>query len=291
MTEGYIQVTGGRVFYKKIGDGSGVPLLILHGGPGSTHHTYKPLELLGEERPVIFYDQLGSGGSDRPDDLSLWTLDRFIDELSEIRQALGLEQVHLLGHSWGTMLAASYMLTKPKGVKSVIFSSPCLSALQWAEDQKANLKTLPVETQEVIMRCEKEGTTDSKEYREAVKAFNNQFVCRKEEIPKEWKAPKGAFNPVIYETMWGTSEFNPTGSLKEYDVTPRLSELHLPVLFTCGYYDEATPKTTKGYADLVEEAQFHVFKESAHMPYMEEPEEYRQVIRQFLKSVETDGIR
>jgi proline iminopeptidase len=286
MTDGFIKVTGGQVFYKRIGNGTGIPLILLHGGPGGSHNGFNKLAALGETRPVIFYDQLGSGQSDRPNDLSLWTVDRFIEELNQIREALDLQHVHILGHSWGTMLAASYMLTKPEGVHSVIFSSPCLSAPQWAADQKENLKELPIEVQETLERCESEGTTDSEAYKTAMKEFNDRFVCRLKELPPDCKPEKGAFNDVVYETMWGPSEFYTTGLLKTYDVTEELHKITCPTLFTCGRYDEATPETTKGYSEKVVGSQFHVFENSAHMGYVEEPENYIKVVGDFLKSVE-----
>ncbi len=126
--EGFISVTGGKVSYRIAGDGPGIPLLVLHGGPGGASMESDPLRMLGEERPVIYYDQLGGGKSDSPKDSSLWTLERFVDELEQVRDYLGLEDVHILGHSWGTMLLGAYLLKKPKGVISAIFSSPALSA-------------------------------------------------------------------------------------------------------------------------------------------------------------------
>jgi proline-specific peptidase len=102
--EGFIEVTGGRVWYRSVGEG-GIPLLCLHGGPGFTHYYLEPLELLADQRQVIFYDQLGCGNSDRPEDVTLWTVERFVDELVTVRQTLGLNRLHLFGSSWGGMLA------------------------------------------------------------------------------------------------------------------------------------------------------------------------------------------
>ena len=104
--EGFVAVPGGRVWYKVVGSGSGTPLLLLHGGPGATSHYLEPLSALGDERPVIFYDQLGCGRSDRPSDTNLWRVERFVEELKMVRQTLGLRRLHILGHSWGAMLAA-----------------------------------------------------------------------------------------------------------------------------------------------------------------------------------------
>lgn len=286
MEEGFVPVTGGKVYYKKVGTGSKVPLILLHGGPGGTHVSMKALEALGDKRPVIFYDQLGAGRSDRPTDPSLWNIDRFVEELGQIRKALGLDQVHILGHSWGTMLAAAYLLNQPTGVHSVIFSGPCLSAPQWARDQDEHRKVLPQEVQDTLAKCEKEGTTDSEAYKDAIKVFNKHFVNRLEKKPDELKPDAAKGNDEVYQTMWGPSEFYTTGNLKNFDVTSRLAEIQLPALFTCGRYDEASPETTESYSRKLPGSKCHVFENSAHVPYLEEPEEYVRVMRDFLQSVE-----
>lgn len=286
IEEGFVQVTGGRVWYKKVGNGGKTPVILLHGGPGFTHFSMEPLTALADERPVIFYDQLGSGNSDRPSDLSLWNVERFVEELGQLREALELNEVHILGHSWGTMLAASYLLTKPEGVKSVIFSSPCLSAFRWKEDQDVYRKLLPDDVQKVLDRCEAEGTTDSEEYQTAMLAFYQRHVCRLDPWPEVLNEDFQQANMEVYHHMWGPSEFFPTGNLKSFDVTPRLQELQMPALFSCGKYDEATPETTAYYTSLVPGARFHLFEHSAHMTYIEEPEEYVRVVREFLNSIE-----
>lgn len=285
MKEGKIAVTGGNIWYKILGEGSRTPLITLHGGPGFTSSGFEVFEAFEPERPVILYDQLGAGNSDRPDDLSLWQLDRFVEELGQIRASLGLDEVHILGHSWGTMLAAAYLLTKPSGVKSVIFSSPCLSAPLWAKDQAAYLKELPQDLQDVIARCEAEGKTDSEEYQHAMKVYYKRHLCRLDPWPPEMESGSKKANLKVYNTMWGPSEFCATGNLKEFDVTSRLHEIHIPTLFLCGRYDEATPQTTAHYQSLIPDAKLHIFEESAHKGYIEEPEEYLQVVRDFLKSV------
>ncbi|CAM3711274.1 proline iminopeptidase-family hydrolase [Mesobacillus zeae] len=285
--EGYIDVTGGRVWYEYYNkEANGTPVIILHGGPGSSCYTLQGLKELAEDRPVILYDQLGCGRSDRPDDSSLWKIDRFVEELAQVRSALSLDKVHLLGHSWGTTLAAAYCLTKPDGVESVIFSSPCLSAPLWAKDQEHNIKKLPLEVQETIRRCEEYGTTDSEEFKEAISEFNKQFVCRLE-LDTDWLDKGSSYrSPEVYQIMWGPSEFSVKGNLKTFDCTSRLKEINCPTLYTCGRFDEATPETTAYYSSLTPDSGFHVFEKSAHMPYIEEREEYLEVIGGFLKDVE-----
>ncbi|MEH7072750.1 proline iminopeptidase-family hydrolase [Neobacillus drentensis] len=286
--EGYIEVTGGKVWYRLYNkNAKGTPVIILHGGPGSSSYSLQGLKALADDRPVIFYDQLGCGKSDRPTNPSLWQIDRFVEELAQVRTALNLEEIHILGHSWGTTLAAAYCLTKPRGVKSVIFSSPCLSAPVWEQDQKQNLEKLPKEIQAIITRCEENGTTDSEEFEEATKEFNKNFVCRLDPYPEWLKQGSQYRNPEIYNIMWGPSEFTVLGNLKEFDCTARLKEINCPTLYTCGRFDEATPETTQYFSSLTPGSSFHVFEHSAHMPYVEEPEEYLHQIGDFLKAIDS----
>jgi proline iminopeptidase len=286
VMEGYIPVTGGNVYYRKTGQGAGIPLLILHGGPGGMSRESDPLRMLGDDRPVIHYDQLGCGNSDRPEDLSLWTVERYVDELAQVREALDLEEVHILGHSWGTMLAAAYLLERPTGVKSVVFSSPCLNSRMWERDQKEYLKDLPQESQDIIERSERDETTDSDEYHQAMIQFYERHVCRLLPWPQELLDNMKKSNKAIYGFMWGASEFTVTGTLQDFDVTERLNEIAIPSLFTCGHFDEATPRTTEYYASLVPGSEFHVFENSSHMPGVEEPQAYADRVREFLNSQE-----
>ncbi|MFF2875865.1 proline iminopeptidase-family hydrolase [Gottfriedia sp. NPDC057991] len=287
VIEGFIEVTGGKVWYQVHNKNSSkIPVVVLHGGPGSSHYSMQGLQVLAEDRPVIFYDQLGCGKSDRPTDTTLWNIDRFVEELAQIKKALSLDEFHILGHSWGTTLAAAYYLSRPVGVKSIVFSSPCLSAPLWAEDQDRNRKLLPLDVQETLLKCEENGTTDSEEYKNANAVFNNHFVCRLDPYPEFLKKGKHYRNPEVYNIMWGPSEFHVTGNLKDFDCTSKLKDIKVPTLYTCGRYDEATPKSTEYFSELTPNGKFHVFEQSAHMPYIEEPKEYIRVVASFLKEVE-----
>lgn len=287
--KGYIQVTGGKVWYQIYNkEKKGIPVLVLHGGPGSSSYSMQGLEAL-KDRPVILYDQLGCGRSDRPADKALWQLDRFVEELGQVIEGLSFEKIHLLGHSWGTTLAAAYLLTKPKGIESVVFSSPCLSAPLWEQDQKRNLKKLPEDVQEIIKACEANGDTNSESFQQAIEVFNSQFVCRLNPYPEVLKQGRKYRNPEVYEIMWGPSEFTVLGNLREFDCTKRLAEMTIPALYTCGRFDEATPETTEYYSKHTPDSLFHVFENSAHMPYIEEPAEYLRVMEAFFQKVEGDN--
>jgi len=284
--EGYVDVTGGRVWYRIEGSGPGAPLLLLHGGPGASSGYFQSLAALGNDRPVIFYDQLGGGRSDRPDDLSLWRTERFVEELGQVREALGLDPVHILGHSWGTMLAVDYMLTEPEGVESLILASPAISTPRWVEDAAKQLAEMPPETQEILARNAAAGTTDSEEYLAATMEFYKLHLLRLDPWPPELEAVMNDLNMDVYGTMWGPSEFHATGTLKDYDRTGRLGEISVPTLFTAGRYDEATPETTAWYQSLVPGAQLEIIEDASHMTMIEQPERYVQVVRDFLRGVE-----
>ncbi|ANU10835.1 proline iminopeptidase [Planococcus antarcticus DSM 14505] len=286
VSEGYIPVTGGKVWYQVSGDGPGIPLLVLHGGPGGKSSDSDPLCQLGTDRPVIHFDQLGCGKSDRPTNTELWTVERYVEELRQVIDALKLEEVHILGHSWGTMLAASYLLGKPDGVRSIIFSGPALDAQRWERDQRNYLKQLPQDIQDTIEQSEQEGTTDSAEYNKAMMAFYKRHMCRVDPWPKEMEEDMEEMNQQIYNFMWGASEFTVTGTLKNFDVTGRLHEITIPTLFTCGRFDEATPEATEYYVGFVPNAEFHVFENSSHMPGIEEPKAYVAMVREWLNRQE-----
>jgi proline-specific peptidase len=288
VEEGYVDVTGGRVWYRIVGERTGAtPLLLLHGGPGAASYYLEPLAALADERPVVFYDQLGCGRSETPNDPTLWRLDRFVEELGQIREALDLTEVHLLGHSWGTMLATDYMLTRPKGVTSLILASPSLSIPRWIEDANRLRAGLPLETQEVLRRHEAAGTTESAEYQEATMVFYKRHFSRLDPWPPALLRTFEALAAgPVYGSMWGPSEFKATGTLKDYDRTSRLDELDLPVLLTAGRHDEATPETTEWYQSLVSGSELIIFEDSAHTTMLDEAERYVAVVRGFLTKVE-----
>lgn len=286
VEEGYVEVPGGRIWYRKAGNGDGIPLVTLHGGPGYPSYHFESLDPLGDERVVISYDQLGCGKSDRPVDKSLWTIDRFIAELDTLRAALNLEEIHLLGHSWGSMLATDYMLTKPEGVVSLILASPALSVKRWESDAERLLAEMPQDLQEVIAKHEAAGSTDSPEYQAAAMVFLKRHLCRLDPWPEVMSRVEAGANLDLYRYMWGPSEFTATGTLKDYERVDRLSEIKVPTLFTCGRYDEATPETTALYQSRIPGARLVIFENSAHMTMIEEPEHYVSVLRAFLREVE-----
>jgi len=285
--EGFVMATGGPVWYRVTGTGDGVPLLVLHGGPGGTSCGFARLDPLGSERPVVRYDQLGTGRSGRPEDLSLWTVDRFIEELHLVRHQLGLERMHLLGHSWGGSLAAAYVLEKGTGgIVSLTLSSPLLSTPQWIADANLLRGLLPEDVQRTLAEHEAAGTTDSEEYQAATEVFYERHLYGGEKPPEAEACAGAPWNPVIYEYMWGPTEFYATGTLIDFDVTSRLHQINIPVLFITGEFDEARPETVQGFQSLIEGARFEVIEDAGHATLSRKPEQYRAILEAFLDSAE-----
>jgi proline iminopeptidase len=284
--QGYVEVTGGKIWYEIVGaDKPGTPLLLLHGGPGFTSDYLRPLEALADERPVIFYDQLGGGRSDRPQDTTLWKIERFVDELSIVRQALNLDTIHLFGHSWGTMLATEYLSQDRPEIKSLMLASPCISTKAWLTDTNRLRKQMPQSIQDTLKLHEDQGSISSQAYIKATEEFYKRYFCR---IPYTADIQKSLDDQgvQVYNTMWGNNEFTSTGNLKTFNRTASLSRLRMPTLFTCGEFDEATPETTRIFADLVKGADLRIIKDAAHLTMNEKPEEYTKLIREFLNKHE-----
>lgn len=287
VKEGYIQVTGGRVWYKIVGaDKPGTPLLVLHGGPGVPHDYLEPLSELASDRPVIFYDQLGCGNSGRPGDTSLWKTDRFVDELVKVREALHLKYVHILGQSWGTMLAVEYVLRKkPAGVLSLVLSGPYLSTEKWIADQKAWISMMPPMVRDTIRKYEALNEFGAPAYQEAIQEFYKKHVCRIDPWPQCLNKAFEKMGTQVYNYMWGPSEFTMTGTLMNVDLSGKLTNISIPTLFTCGEFDEATPATTIFYQQQLPGAAIHIFKGASHSHHLENQDEYINVVRNFLETI------
>ena len=284
--EGLIEVEGGKVWYRINGNSDRTPVLILHGGPGSSSFGQEPLKELSKDRPIIFYDQLGSGRSDRITDTTLMKVERYIEEVEQVRMKLDLEKIVLYGQSWGTALSLEYYLKYPEHVKGIIFSSPYFSTKRWVKDAKELVTTLPDSIQNIIRTNEERKTFDNKEYKDAVALFYSKFLRRKERPQHIKDTASKYFGTNVYEYMWGPSEFTATGTLLNYDRIDKLSEVKVPVLFITGEYDEARPSTVKYYQSLVPGSHFKEIENSGHATLNDNPEEAIIAVRNFLKEIE-----
>jgi proline-specific peptidase len=249
----------------------------------------EPLARMAETgREVIFYDQLGCGKSDRPDDPSLWTIDLFLDELRSIREHLELDRVHILGSSWGGMLAMEYALTNPEGLISLVLAGAPSSIPLWISEADRLREELPEDIQGVLRKHEDAGTTEEQEYQDAMMGFYHRHVCRLDPWPGYVSRSFDEMGMQVYTTMYGPSEFHATGTLKDWDITHRLPEIRVPTLITSGAYDEATPLVAGTTHNHINDSEWILFEHSSHMPFVEEPERYMQVLGEFLERVERE---
>jgi len=284
--EGFVEVTGGKVWYRINGSGQNTPVLLLHGGPGSSSYGFEPYKKLSEDRPIVFYDQLGSGRSDRITDTTLMTVERYVEEVEQVRKELDLEKIFLHGQSWGTALGLEYYLKYPDHVEGIIFSSPYFSTKRWIKDANDLVKTLPDSIQKIIKTNEKNKTFSNQEYKDAVALFYSKFLRRKERAQTQKDTAGKYFGTNVYEYMWGPSEFTATGTLLNYDRIDKLSEVEVPVLFITGEYDEARPSTVKYYQSLVPNAKFVEISNSGHATLNDNPEDALSAIKNFLNTIQ-----
>ena len=290
--EGYVPFHGYKTWYRIMGEREEpgkFPLLVLHGGPGATHDYLEPLEAVATTgRRVIFYDQLGCGKSATPSNPSLWTVGLYVAEVDAVRQALGLDRVHILGHSWGGMLGMEYALTQPAGLLSLTVADSPASMRQWVAEANRLRAELPPDVQETLRKHEEAGTTDDDEYQEAMMVFYRRHVCRLDPWPDYVRRTFAhlAENPEVYHTMNGPSEFHVIGTLKEWDIVDRLGEIRVPTLVISGRYDEATPAIAEPVHRGIPGSAWVPFEHSSHMPHAEEPERFIRVLDDFLARVE-----
>ncbi|MBP3929852.1 MAG: proline iminopeptidase-family hydrolase [Peptostreptococcaceae bacterium] len=287
ITEGYMPFEGFKTYYRIVGEKTPgkAPLVLLHGGPGSTHNYFEVLDKIAETgRQVIMYDQIGCGNSFVEGHPELFNADTWIKELIELRKHLGLDEIHLLGQSWGGMQTIWYALEyKPKGIKSYILSSTLSSAKLWEEEQKRRISYMSKEDQEALLGAVESGDYSSKEYNDALGRFMNMYCAGEvtEESPECLRRPKKS-GTEAYIVGWGHNEFSPTGTLAGYEFTDRLHEIKEPCLITSGSIDLCSPYIAKVMYDRIPNSSWELFQFSRHMPFVEETEKYMDVLTKWL---------
>jgi L-proline amide hydrolase len=299
--DGHLERDGHRTWYRIVGEldpGAGrAPVVICHGGPGATHDYVAPIaELSRFGHACVLYDQLGNGRSDHlPDaDPSFWTTQLFKDELGALVSHLGIDgRYHVVGQSWGGMLAMDHALDHPPGLVSVVAADSPADADAFARGAVGLLDTLDPDTKATILRHEEAGTTDDPEYAAAVLEFYKRYVCRLDPWPEELVRSFDAMeaDPTVYGTMNGPSEFTVIGPLREFDLTDRLGEFDVPLLLVSGGYDEVRPEVVADVHERVPGSRWELFEESSHTPHLEEPERFLEVVSGFLADAEAEAQR
>lgn len=274
-------------------EGKGIPLITLHGGPGSTHNSLELLDPLAQtgDRPVVYYDQFGCGLSTISTNPSDYSADDWIEELDCLIHYLGYKKFFLLGHSWGGMLLQLYLQAKgQKGVEGIVLSSTLCSASMWKEETHRLIKNLSEDDQKVIQQAETIGNYASKEFKDATERYMKMTVSdipADETVPDCLRRKKNA-GTISYLSAWGESEFAPTGSLKSYDTRAFLPEIKCPSLVLYGGKDESTKLQNEAMFRLLgsKDKKIHCFEGSRHITYWESRDSYLEIASAFLNSIE-----
>lgn len=285
ITEGYLPFLGHQTYYRLVGerkDNGKAPLLLLHGGPGSTHNYFEVLDRIADEddRQLVMYDQLGCGKSYLDGCPELWTQDTWLDELEALRSNLHLDACHILGQSWGGMMQIAYAIErKPRGVRSYIISSGHPSSSLWEQEGLRRVRMLPQKKQDAIAAALQSGDFSGADYEEAVAEYMRRY-CDYPVLPD---SPECLSRPKrrgaeAYLYGWGPNEFSPTGSLRNFEYVDRLGEIEIPTLICSGVSDLCSPLIAKTMHDGIRNSRWELFAHSHHMCFVEETERYCSLI-------------
>jgi L-proline amide hydrolase len=292
-TEGFVSWAGHRTWYRVTGEGEGrgkFPLLCLHGGPGATWHHMEPYQDLAQGRRVICYDQLGCGNSavTESHDPAMWTTELYLTEVAAVREHLGLDRCHVLGHSWGGMLGMAYAVGRPAGHVSLIVESSPANVPFWLTELATLRAQLPADVEDVLRRHEAAGTTDSDEYQDVMMVFYDRHVCRVRPYPDWLQRMFDGLNgnPEVYHTMNGPSEFHVIGPLKDFDLLAELGRIEVPTLLFCGEFDEVTPATVRQAHERIAGSQLVVLEGCSHISQAERPDAALGLVQGWLAGVE-----
>jgi L-proline amide hydrolase len=271
-----------------LGTDGPAPLVILHGGPGAAHDYMESVADLASTagRPCVLYDQIGCGRSQHiPDALAdFWSVELFRRELAVLVEHLGIAgRYHVLGQSWGGMLGLEHALEHPSGLRALVVANSPASFELWVSEANRLRALLPSEVQDTLTRHEASGTTDSDEYEQAVTVFYERHLCRisfPDGLQRSFA--QMADDPTVYHTMNGPSEFHVIGTLKHWDITPRLGDVRVPVLVISGEHDEATPTVVRPLVAALQDARWELVEGASHCTHLELPRRFLELVESFL---------
>jgi proline-specific peptidase len=278
---GRVDVPGGQVAYGIMGEGDRT-LLTLHGGPGvPSPYLYSIADLAHDGLRVVFYDQLGCGESDHPDNADLWVLDRFIAEVEAVRTGLDLGTIDLWGQSFGGILAQEYALAYPDSLRTLGLASTICSAPFHKQELARLIEGFPSKTAALLREAAAGGDTSTEEYRAASAQFWGRHVCRIP-FPPEMQESVDGTSQIVFETMWGPDDVAMVGNLSQWDASERIDAIEIPTLVTVGRFDELTPASARMIAARIPDSELVLFEHSSHQSHWEERERYVSIVRAFL---------
>lgn len=285
IEDGFMPFLGHETYFRVVGEPSSdkAPLLLLHGGPGSTHNYFELLDSIAlSGRQVISYDQLGCGKSYLDGHPELWTLNTWLDELEALRNHLHLDRLHILGQSWGGMMILAWLIDRqPEGVCSAILSSTLSSSRLWGHEQHRLISFMSPEDQAAIRRAEQSGDFDSEDYLRANVHYTERHACSITSDSPECLRREKRFGTESYNVAWGPNEYMPWGNLKDFDYTAQLGSITQPSLIISGTNDESTPLLAKTMYDGILNSRWELLDGARHLTFADQPERYIRIVSEW----------
>ncbi|WP_276503643.1 proline iminopeptidase-family hydrolase [Terrimonas pollutisoli] len=281
-----------KVWTKRFGNNPRIKVLLLHGGPAATHQYMECFQSFFPKEGIEFYeyDQLGCGNSDKPADTSLWTLDRFVDEVEQVRQAIGADEknFYILGNSWGGILGMQYALKYQDKMKSLIVANMMASCPEYGRyAQEVLAKQMDTAVLAEIRSLEAKGDFKNPRYMELlVPNFYNEHICRLKEWPEPVNRAFSNINETIYVQMQGPSEFGVGGNLANWDVKNRLKEIKVPTLMIGAKHDTMDPKAMEEQSKLVQKGRYLYCPNGSHLAMWDDQKVFMDGVIKFISDVD-----
>jgi proline-specific peptidase len=277
---GSVPTPDGELAFRRINPGVGVPLLVVHGGPGAGSRYLRRLERMGHHGEVVFYDQLGCGASFCADSPTLWTIARFAEEISLIRRHLGLDEVHLLGHSSGGWIAMHYLSARPAGVRSVVLANTTASIEQFTAGVNQRISELHDDDRKVIAHFASDPWSIDDSYRDALCEFYvRHIVATRDQAVSLLDAQRAS---PAYRAMLGPHELAVTGNLAGWDRRADLASVTSPALVIACGRDHVLPDAGRALYEELPAGELVEFEHCGHDPFNESTDETLDALTDFL---------
>lgn len=277
-----------KVWTKRVGAG-GIKVLTLHGGPGCTHEYFECFEdfLPAAGVEFYYYDQLGSAYSDQPDDARLWTIDRFLGEVEQVRSALGLDAFYLYGHSWGGLLGIEYALKHGRHLKGLVVSNMTASVASYVAYIGELRARLPAASQAILAKFEKAADYGAPEYQQVVfEQLYARHLCRLDPWPDAVQRTFEHLAKPVYQTLQGNNEFVVTGTMKGWDRWDDLRRITTPTLLLGARHDEISPVDMQRMGTLIPDSRVAICENGSHLAMWDDQQAYFGHLLSFLRDVD-----
>jgi len=294
LQEGFVDANGVLIYFKSLGQGP--PLLIVHGGPGASHDYFLPYLLpLARHHRVIFLDERGSGRSQKLEDARLYTIENMVEDVEAVRNALHLQKLALLGHSYGGALAQAYALKYQRNLSKLILGSTWSSTKELNQLFVRMREKMPAELRDRIDKMEKEGLFGHGKDYEKNRYTSDYLTAAWGEgyFPYLYQhRPDPNYDPIaagnmswdLYREMWGShGEFVVDGNLTSVEYTDRLPSIHVPTLVLVGDHDECDPALSRAMQEKISGSKLVVFPQSGHMTFVDQPDMFVKTVEDFLR--------